>query len=151
MTKPLKRTRRDADVKNSSVITGLRLEPELAHRLVESARKAAEKTNPRTGRPIADVATHTRDLLRQHFKVQRSDDVLGDRPPAGMQGSPIAGLKLDPPLAAAIRAFRGSRLGIAGSVRHALRLALGWTVEDSLRQERKFAEIAASKRELFEA
>lgn len=58
MTRPNRR--RDKDVRDSSVIAGLRMEPELAQALVNHARDLAEQL----GLQKANVAATTRHLLR---------------------------------------------------------------------------------------
>lgn len=135
-----RKTRTIKQVKNSSVISGLRLEPELARNLVLVAREDARQR----GETHADLARETRLLLRLALMGGATED-----PPRGAQMiGLVAGLRVEAELLAAVRAYCAKRktdFGLAGCVRHLLRIHLGWTAQASLQAERKFAELARQR------
>lgn len=73
--------------------------------------------------------------------------------------SVIAGLHMEPELATALSdqarehaAANGLKtVNVAAFSRHLLRMGLGWTTDDSLAVEKRFAEIAIKRRKLAES
>lgn len=148
-----RKSRRDVDTKNGSPISGLRMEPLLADRLTDAARADAERRGEisYTGRGIANIARETRIILRAMLYSDGNRKLGHDDPPPGGRAPLCAGLKADPKLREAVLRYWHNvhpRLGVSGCIRHALRVALGWSEVDSLEVEQKFASIAEAKRAL---
>lgn len=136
--------RRDKDTKNASVIAGLRLEPELALKLTDYALRERE-----AGERQADVASAARRCLRIGLG-QTPEQALAAEAYTCPDGI-VRGLRVDVALGTAVRALaRKYSLVNSGAARHLLRLAFGISVQESLRRERVFAEIAAQRRAIYE-
>jgi hypothetical protein len=130
--------RRDKDIKNSSVIAGLRMEPKLAQALTEWARAHARDEDNR-----ANVVRAVRYLLGEAcgFDAERHHGTQSFMIAAGLRGSKA--------FSEAVTAYcKRMEMPPASAIRHALRTQLGWDAEDSLETEQGFAEIAEHKRNL---
>ena len=132
--------RRDKNVRGASVISGHRMEPDLAQRLTEYARK-----NFVDNRGLADVARAARFLLRSQLGFVNADD-------HGLLPEIMRGLKVEEALLEGVQRYQiqqelSSQLSAA---RHLIRLGLGYRPELSLQREQRFAEIASAKRGLLE-
>lgn len=155
MTKPV---RRDKDVINSSVITGLRMEPALAAKLCEFALQYGTTIGLKRG----DVAGATRYLLRLGLGQAADNAAMAGLGGAGRgrarEAGVLAGIRLDPDIVDGLRgtprghsgqlAGVGDLLNAAGSARHLLRLGLGWSQEESLNAEDRFQQIANARKAL---
>lgn len=132
--------RRDKSVKGASVISGHRMEPDLAKRLTEYARE-----NFTDDRGYADVARAARFLLRTSLGLLERDD-------HGPLPLNTRGLRVEQGLFDAIERYQGQQ-GLPspiGTARHLMRLGLGMRADVSLQREARFAEIASAKRGLME-
>lgn len=134
--------RRDKGVKNASIIAGLRCEPALALRLTGRALEGQ-----RDDRGRADVAAMARYLLRMGVgwgHARAGADVL-------CPSVTIPGLRVEHDLVTAVDKWSDQLgLGRAGTIRHLLRLQLGFTESASLAAEARFTEIAEARRALME-
>lgn len=136
-------TRRDKNVKGASVISGHRMEPDLAQRLTAYAHEHF------TVNGKADVAAAARYLLRSAFgKVgEHAFDM-----PGGLTEL-TRGLKLEPWLYEQIEVWQANApmpMSFVGVTRHMLRLALGFNAKVSLQREQRFVDIASARRGLME-
>lgn len=138
-----RKPRWDKGVENAPVIRGLRMEPKLADAFVKHAKHAAAQR----GEDVPDLAREVRRMLRRAVFGTPADD-----PPAGPEKWPILarGLKGDPTLVAAVHRQCKADFGIAGCVRHLLRVQLKWSVVDSIAQENRFQAIAEAKHGLMD-
>jgi hypothetical protein len=138
--------RRDKDIKNASVIAGLRMEPDLARVLTAYALDHMEQD--RDGR--VDVGLVTRYLLRigLGWSAGNASDMGVHR-----TSTAVPGLRVEPALLKRIEKARDNRghAGRAAAIRHILRMQLGFTEEASLAREDNFERIAAARREMAEA
>jgi hypothetical protein len=139
VTRPL---RRDAKVRGASVITGLRLEPETAQQLCDSAVENARDV--KTGR--GNVSVLARYFIRTGLGLSHAD--ANRREEHGAFSSCVAGLSMESDLCARLTST-ARRLGLpkAGTARHFIRLGLGFSAENSMAREAHFAELAAAKHE----
>ncbi len=135
-----RRHRNDKGITGGSVITGLRLEPELAARLRDAATERAE------GR----VAVLARFLIATGLgrsaeaAIQDEQSTLKPRKLCGLAVSDRMYTRLEEDAASL-------QLSITGCVRHLLRAGLGFDAVESLRREETFASLAAALREVREA
>lgn len=143
MTRP---QRRDKDIRNASVCTGLRLEPALAQRLCDEARKRALVGNP----PRGDVAMMARALIREGLGIDTvTSNTMEDQAP---KPEGIAGLKFEAGLKKALQRYaKAQGLSVTGAARHLLRVGIGYTDSESRTIEQRFATLAAALREVREA
>lgn len=133
--------RRDARTKNASVITGVRLEAEVAQALRDAAVSFAPDDKGR-----GDVGQLARFYVRRG--VGFSADAANQREAHGGFDNCVAGLAMESTLCKRLTE-EADRLGItkAGAVRHFIRLGLGYSQDNSLEREAHFAELAASRKE----
>jgi hypothetical protein len=141
-----RRTRRDKDTKNASVIAGLRMEPKLAVKLTAWALANI----PRDTQNRTDVGAAARWLL--YIGLGASSDTAlrleqEPRPSPVVPGLRLAQRTIDSIETHSLRL----RLNRAATVRHLLRLQLGWTAEASLETEGNYAAIAEARRALMES
>lgn len=135
-----RRQRNDKGITGGSVITGLRLEPELAARLRDAATEHAE------GR----VAVLARFLIATGLgrgadaATQDEQDTIKKRKLCGLAVSDDMYDRLE------TRAAQ-LQLQITGCIRHLLRVGLKIDAMESLRREETFASLAAALREVREA
>lgn len=129
-------TRRDEKTKGNNVIKGFRMEPDLARRLTDYARKHfVDAEDDR-----ADLARTARWLLRTALSISPAEDT-------GKHPVKTRGLMMDSMLFTAIERERKSAgLSLVGAIRHVLRIALGVEPSESLSRERRFAMIAEVRR-----
>lgn len=131
--------RRDKGTTSGSVITGLRLESELAKDLRTEAVE-------RAGGDIAELA---RFLIRTGLGYSARDaNELEAKAPKPAR---LCGLALERDVMLRLKGYAGSGLSVAGAARHLLRLGLGYKAAESLAIEGRFAAIATARRELADA
>ncbi len=142
MTRP---HRRDKDIRNASVCTGLRLEPTLAKRLCDEARKRALVGTP----PRGDVAMMARALLREGLGIDaETSNTMEDQAP---KPEGIAGLRFEAGLKRSLQRYaKAQGLSVTGAARHLLRVGLGYADKESRDIEQRFATLAAALREVRE-
>jgi hypothetical protein len=139
--------RRDAGVKRGSVVTGLRMEPDLATALTEAAHRQAQNE----GEAQADVNKTSRCLLRRALGWSTAETLAAEAR-GGWAGTPVAGLGCESALIVALDKAR-AKLGLnrSAAARHFLRVSLGWSPQASLEKEKAFAAIAAAREKLMRA
>lgn len=130
-------TRRDSKTKGGSVVTGYRMEPDLAQRVVAYARE-----NFSDDHGIADIARAARFLLRTQLGHTERDD-HGPRPETSR------GLKMESHLHESIVNYQFTHeMTFVGAARHLIRLALGYAEGESKRRERVFTGLAEGRQGL---
>lgn len=130
-------TRRDSKTKGGSVVTGYRMEPDLAQRMIAYARE-----NFTDERGIADIARAARFLLRTQLGHTERDD-------HGLLPETSRGLKMEAYLRDSIVTYQvNHEMSFVGAARHLIRLALGYAEGESKRRERVFAELAEGRQGL---
>lgn len=137
-----KRQRRDKGTKNSSVITGLRLEPDVAQDLCTYARAHALDEHGR-----GDVAQMARFFIRTGlgWSPTQSNE-LEDRV---LKPSRLCGLALETPVMLKLENY-GRGLGTSAAARHLIRLGLGMADAESRQREERFAAMATALRDVRE-
>lgn len=139
-------SRRDEHVKGGNVIPGFRLEPKAAQKLTAYARQhfCTEQTAP----PTCDLAAAARFILRTQ---------LGRSPGNALDNDPLTestrGCKMEPWLKTAIEKYetKQSMSGFLSTVRHLLRLGLGYDFAESMEIEQRFAAVAGARQELSDS
>lgn len=127
--------RRDVNVRGGNVIKGFRMEPDLARRLTAYARVNFAGDDGR-----ADLAHAARSLLRAQLGISPELD-------SGPLPVTTRGMKVEVALNRRIETHaRDIDLGVVGTIRHLLRIALGILPSESLARERHFAMIAEMRR-----
>ncbi len=135
-----RRHRNDKGITGGSVITGLRLEPELAARLRDAATERAE------GR----VAVLARFLIATG--LGRSAEAATQDEQSALKPRKLCGLAVSHTMYKRLEEDAASlELSITGCARHLLRVGLGFDAMESLRREEAFASLAAALREVREA
>ena len=134
-------TRRDKNVRGGSVITGFRMEPDLAQRLTEYARRNLVVNDK------ADIAAAARYLLRTQLGKPSHESL---DPPGGLTES-TRGMKMEKWLVQSIGVWidrQDVQLSFVGAIRHLIRLGLGYNAKLSLQRESKFAELSALRQQI---
>lgn len=135
--------RRDRGVKNTSVISGLRLEADAATRLCDRAREQA------VDKGKGDVAQLARYYIR--IGLGYSHQEANALEVTELKPKQVRGLVLETAVEAHLRRRQYTLgLGCAGTARHLIRLGLGYSKEESLRREERFASLAAAIQEVRE-
>lgn len=143
--------RRDFHVKNDSVISGLRLESDIAKQLCDAAR-----ANAADAKGIGDVAQMARYLIRTGLGY--TDVQSNAFEDAMLKPYRLRGLALEDEVARKLyemaRRLRvnwsTTVVGPTAAARHLIRVGLGVPIEESERREQRFAALAAAKREIME-
>ncbi len=149
MTRP--HHRRDQHVRYASVLTGLRCERDLAQKLCDFAREhvRADPHMPASRANPGNVVEAVRYLLRRGLgstdEHANHVEVVAHKKNVGLPG-----LVLDAETNKRLLAH-AKALGLkqTGTVRHLLRVGLGFDAQDSFDREGRFAAIAAAKFEVM--
>ena len=137
-----KRQRRDKGTKNGSVITGLRLEPDVAQDLCTYARLYALDGHGR-----GDVAQVARHFIRVGlgYSVETSQEMEdGELKPAR-----LCGLALETPVKRLLDQRTILVGGPTATARHLIRRGLGMSDVESRKREERFTAMATARREIM--
>lgn len=131
--------RRDKGTKNASIITGLRLEKDVAKALCEWARQID-----------GDVAALSRYFIYKGLGYSEDQAARAERE---LKPERLAGLALDSATNRRLIEYAQKLDGwnTSAAARHLLRLQLGYSVKDSTAREEKFALLAQAKRAAMES
>jgi hypothetical protein len=143
MTRGRVHVRRDEHVKGANVIPGFRLEPKAGQALTKYARQhfcTDEDTPPR-----CDLAAAARYLLRTQLGWSPGNALDTDS-----LDEPTRGCRMELRLKTAIEKYQTKQgiSGFLGTVRHLLRLGLGYDFAESMEIEQRFAAFAGARQEL---
>lgn len=141
--------RRDKDVVNDGLVAGLRMEPKLAQKLCEEARRLAPRAVH--GRVKGDVAEFARSLLRRGLGWTHDQSEAMEA--LELKPKRLTGLTLETAVHTRLHQLATHRFSgnVASAARHLLRIGLGVDEAESLRREDAFASLAAALREVREA
>lgn len=146
MTRP---HRRDFGVKSASVISGLRLERDVAQKLCEAARqRTSDPTAAKRRDRLGDVAVMARHFIRVGLGIPESRSAAMEA--TEVKPARLAGLALESGVYQALEGAHSQLGSITATARHFIRRGLGYAEAESLRREERFAALAQALRDARE-